>query len=461
MRNCPFYGTKLLPAGKSERQGIGTIPGGWIIHYAWIIAFTGTLVLILSHGFGRMSYSVILGSMKEGLFLSYTQIGLIGTGNFVGYLSLAVISGFLASRFGTRKVLFISLLIMSVSLFLTGLSESFTWAFVMRLITGMGNAGSYIPMMALPAAWFAARKRGLATGIVTLGTGTGLSITGLVLPRFITIYGQDGWRYAWFLLGILVFAGSFVCYALLKDRPSERGDTVYGGGGMQQNDSGLTILSAWKAVTGEKEIWKLGCVYFMNGFSYIIYATFIVAYLSKEVGFTTTAAGRMFALLGFFTIFCGVIWGGISDIIGRRYAIMAAYIVLAIANLLLLNWKTTTGVYASVLLFGMTAFAIPAIMAAAAGDVAGARLAPAALGFITIFFGIGQALGPAVAGWLKDTTGTFGNAFILAACVSVLGAAASTILAKGRSSESGQRRDAEEEWSDAKSPDILGNAVSR
>ena len=432
MRNRLFYGTICSPPVSPQNRGIRTIPGGWFIHYAWIIAFTGTLVLILSHGFGRMSYSVILDSMKEGLFLSYTEIGLIGTGNFIGYLSLAVIGGFLASRFGARKVLFISLLVMSVSLFLTGLSGSFLWAFAMRLATGMGNAGSYIPMMALPAAWFAANKRGLATGIVTLGTGTGLSITGLVLPRFIATYGPEGWRYAWFLLGALVFSGSFVCYALLRDRPRDQGTTVYGGGRKERTDGGLTFFSAWKGVTGEREIWKLGCVYFMNGFSYIIYVTFVVAYLSKEIGFTPKAAGQVFALLGFFTIFCGVIWGGISDIIGRRRAIMAAYVVLALANLLLLYWNTITGVYASVFLFGLTAFAIPAIMAAAAGDVAGPRLAPAALGFITIFFGIGQALGPAVAGWIRDTTGTFGNAFLLAACVSVLGAAASTILAKGR-----------------------------
>ena len=52
----------------------------------------------------------------------------------------------------------------------------------------------------------------------------------------------------------------------------------------------------------------------------------------------------------------------------------------------------------SAILFGLSAWSIPAIMAAACGDALGPRLAPAALGFITLFFGIGQALGPAVAG---------------------------------------------------------------
>jgi hypothetical protein len=67
-----------------------------MIHYAWIIAFTGTLVLMLTQGFGRMSYSVILPSMKDGLVLTYTQVGLIGTIS-VEYLSLAVVGGFLQS----------------------------------------------------------------------------------------------------------------------------------------------------------------------------------------------------------------------------------------------------------------------------------------------------------------------------------------------------------------------------
>ena len=54
------------------------------LHYAWVIAFTGALVTILAHGFGRMSYSVILPSMKDGLALNYTQLGSIATGNFIG-----------------------------------------------------------------------------------------------------------------------------------------------------------------------------------------------------------------------------------------------------------------------------------------------------------------------------------------------------------------------------------------
>jgi sugar phosphate permease len=406
-----------------------TKKGGYMKrHYAWVIAFTGTLVTILAHGFGRMSYSVILPSMKEGLALNYTQLGSIATGNFIGYLSLAIIGGFLAARFGVRKVVFVSLIVIGVSLFLTGFSQSFLFAFFMRLISGLGNGGSYVPIMALPAAWFVMRKRGLATGIVSGGIGTGLFLSGIILPPIISAYDRDGWRYAWFVLGISVFVLAFVCFAFLRNRPQEKGLTMYGGEEEQKGGPKVTLFSAFRDVVVEPEIWKLGCVYFMYGFSYIIYLTFFMAYLTKEIGISSIAAGRIFAFLGIISIFCGVIYGWISDVLGRKYGSMIAYINLAISYIIFFVWKDATGFYVSAFIFGVAAFSIPTIMAAASGDAVGGRLAPAGLGFITLFFGIGQALGPFIGGWLKDATGTFTYAFALSAAVSLLGAAGSLIL---------------------------------
>ena len=63
----------------------------------------------------------------------------------------------------------------------------------------------------------------------------------------------------------------------------------------------------------EKEIWKLGAVYFMFGFSYIIYMTFFVAYLTGEGGLTPQKAGWIFAVMGLFSIVQRCTCGWISD----------------------------------------------------------------------------------------------------------------------------------------------------
>ncbi len=405
------------------------------MHYAWIIAATGTLVVLLAHGFGRMSYSVLLPAMRDGLHFSYTQLGLIGTGNFIGYLSLSILGGFLAARFGVRRVVFGSLIVLGVSIFLTGFTNSFVYAFLTRLITGLGNGGAFVPIMALPAAWFAAKKRGLATGIVTMGVGIGLSLSGIILPFFLGKYGIEGWRYAWFLMGGIASVLSVLCFLLLRDHPRDKGLAMYGapfmdGGEEPKKEAQPNMFSAFKDVIKNSELWKLGSVYMMYGFSYIIYLTFIVAYLNKEVGIGPARAGQIFAFLGFVSIFCGVVWGWVSDQLGRRYGSFLAYATLTIAYTILVFSKSSVGFYVSASLFGITAFAVPVIMAAAAGDAVGGKLAPAALGFITLFFGIGQAFGPAVGGWIKDLTGSFTNAFVLCAIVSVIGTFSSLMLRK-------------------------------
>ena len=55
----------------------------------------------------------------------------------------------------------------------------------------------------------------------------------------------------------------------------------------------------------------------------------------------------------------------------------------------------------------------------------GARLAPAALGFITLFFGFGQAAGPFVAGRIAESSGSYTLAFVIAGVAAGLGAIAS------------------------------------
>jgi MFS family permease len=92
--------------------------------------------------------------------------------------------------------------------------------------------------------------------------------------------------------------------------------------------------------------------------------------------------------------------------------------------------KTEFGFYLSAIMFGLTAWSIPTIMAAAAGDFVGPRLASAGLGFITLFFGIGQALGPALGGYLADISRSFTVPFLVAGGISFAGMVASLFLKK-------------------------------
>ena len=171
------------------------------MHYGWVVIFMGLLTTIAAHGFGRMAYTIILPAMKDGLQFDYTQLGLLGTGNFIGYLTMAIIGGFLAARFGTRIVITLALILMGITMLLTGIAESFGFAFTMRLMTGLGNGAAYVPAMALGSAWFSMEKRGFATGIVSGGIGAGTLISGLVVPPILQGLRPGGMAH------VLVYSG--------------------------------------------------------------------------------------------------------------------------------------------------------------------------------------------------------------------------------------------------------------
>jgi len=406
------------------------------IHYGWVVIFMGLLTTIAAHGFGRMSYTIILPAMKDGLQFNYTQLGLLGTGNFIGYLTMAIIGGFLAAHFGTRLVITLALVLMGVTMVLTGLAQSFGSAFAMRLLTGLGNGAAFVPAMALGSAWFTMKKRGFATGIVSGGIGAGTLISGLVVPPILAAFGQNGWRLSWYILGGAVLVISGIIYGFVRNSPDQMGLQQVGTEKTQvppavtSSEAKKVPSLQWTGVIKLGSVWYLGAVYFFYGLSYIIYMVFFAAYLVEEMGFTQEAAGGLWALVGGLSIFCGVIWGGISDRLGRNKGAALAYLILGLSYIIYALVRAKFGVYLSAVMFGLTAWSIPTIMAAAAGDLVGPRLAPAGLGFITLFFGIGQALGPALGGYLADTTQSFTMPFLVAGGISLAGMLSSLFLKK-------------------------------
>ena len=374
--------------------------------------------------------------MRDGLHLNYTQLGLLGTGNFVGYLIMALVGGMLAARFGTRLVIALALVLMGLTMLLTGLAQGFGWALAMRFLTGLGNGASYVPAMALGSAWFAVKRRGFATGMVSAGIGGGIMISGLIVPPIMEGYGAEGWCFAWYYLGGLVLLIAGLAALLIRNHPEDMGLEARWGQPRRRPVTkpapGGSKSVDWASIYKVGAVWYLALVYWMFGFAYIIYATFFAAYLVKQIGLSPAAAGGLWALAGGLSIFCGMIWGWISDKLGRGRGSALGYLVQAFSYVIFALVPNAAGFYTSAVIFGLSAWSIPTIMAAAAGDHVGPKLAPAGLGFITLGFAFGQTLGPSVGGYLADVTGSFTVPFLVAGGASLVGSALSLGIDKKR-----------------------------
>ena len=397
-------------------------------HYAWLILAAGTLVVFGALGLARFGYTMVLPAMQQGLGLSNTQAGALATANLIGYLVLSVLGGALAARYGPRVVITVGLTVAAAGMLLTGLANNFATAAVWRVVTGIGSGASNVPAMGLLAAWFVQRRRGMAAGIGVTGSSLALIVLGFLVPHLLSAYGWNGWRICWFIFAGITLGLAVLAFMILRNCPSELGLLPIGATGESTTITAKVRELNWGRVYRSGVVWHLGLIYVAYGFSYIIYMTFFTKYLIAEGGYTQESAGRLFMLMGWLSLLCGLIWGSVSDRLGRKTALVIVYIIHSVAFGLFALWPSPPGFIISAVLFGLSAWSIPAIMAATCGDLLGPRLAPAGLGFVTLFFGIGQAAGPSVAGIIADAGHSLSPALLLAAGVALLGAVGSLFL---------------------------------
>lgn len=412
----------MKPADCATRRTSGRV------HHAWAVLAVGTLVVFGSLGLARFGYTMLLPPMQAGLRMDNTQAGALATANLAGYLALAVAGGALASRFGPRTVIVVGLMVAAVGMLLTGLADSFGAALGWRALTGLGSGASNVPVMALLSAWFVQRRRGLASGIGVTGSSLALILLGPLVPRLLAEYGESGWRVCWFAFAGATLGLAVLARVVLRNRPADVGLRPLGASGDEAPGGAGAGGLRWSSVYRSGVMWHVGLIYVAFGFSYIIYMTFFTKYLIAEGHYTQAAAGRLFMTMGWLSLLCGLVWGWVSDVIGRKGALIIVYGIHAIAFGLFALWRAPAGFALSAALFGLSAWSIPAIMAAICGDLLGPRLAPAGLGFVTLFFGIGQALAPSAAGAVADATGSLAPAMLLAAGVALLGAVGSLLL---------------------------------
>jgi sugar phosphate permease len=399
------------------------------IHYGYVVLAMSALGLMGAFAFGRLAYTLILPSMREALDLSYSESGTIATSALIGYTLSVPISGALASKYGSRRVASLTMLLVGITMILTGLSNGFLMAAALQLVSGIAGGGVITSSMGVLSSWFAPAKRGLAMGAMGSGAATGFFLTGASIPAIVASDPLQGWRYSWFAFGLLVILLGLVIYAFLRDRPEEKGlDPIGQGPSPATQPASPEPRPALASVYRSRALWRLGAIYGIFGFVYVNYATFFAAYLQQEGGLAPGLVGNLWMVSGMGVIIGSILWGIASDRVGRRWSLAATLLGLGISVFFLTVGHTPAFYYLSALLFWLMEPGVPVIAGAAAGDYVGGRLASAAVGFISIFLGLGQALGPSLGGFIADVTHSFNIAFYLAALVAMVGALAAMTL---------------------------------
>jgi len=386
------------------------------LHYGWILVLTGGAVLFACIGLGRFSLGMLLPSMGAALELTYSQMGFISTGNFIGYLAGVVLAGLVARRAGARRTVVLGLFLVGGSMMLVGSSTSFHQVLILYIATGVGSSIANIPMMGLVPHWFSRNIRGWAAGIMLTGNAFAIVFAGIYVPWLGSALGSGAWRTGWLSMGAIALVVTIIAGVFLRNTPAEKGLAPLGKAS-PSSDSVSDIGIDKKSNLGT--LAHLGCIFFFFGAPQVVYATFIVTVLVSERGFGEAAAGNFWAVVGACSIFSGQLFGWLSDRLGRREGMMIAYTLFTVSFLLAGADLPNAFLFISIAVFGFCMWSIPTIMYAAVGDYMGPARAVSAISHITLVCGAGQILGPALAGVIAERAGYFYVVFRLCAVLSM------------------------------------------
>lgn len=398
-------------------------------HYGWLIAFAGMLSIMACLGFARFVIGMILPSMSDSLKLTYSDMGLISTGNFLGYLLSVLIAARFISTFGPRLIIFCGLTLSCLSILIISKLSSVFLITTMYSITGIGSGLANVAIMSLVSRWFVKEIRGKASGLIVIGSGFAIILSGWLIPYINSVFTEEGWRLNWLISGIIILTISVITFVIIRNNPEQLGLKPLGYKDSIKTDTiDKTDLQPFSYA--HKTLLHLGLIYMLYGFSYVIFITFIVTAMIQEYSFSEMNAGKFWSWVGLSSLISGPLFGAISDKLGRSKGLMIVFSIQMIAYILVASKIGIFYLYLAIIFFGITAWSIPSIMAATVGDYFGTLRSPSAFGYITFIFGLGQITGPIVAGFIAQHTGNFAISFIIAGLSAFIAIILSSFLKK-------------------------------
>lgn len=396
----------------------------WLRTYAAVILAVSLAVNLIT-SFSLYVQALTIPGMKSAFELSYTTVFMLVVALSISRVVSGLLSGAAASRYGGRWMVISSIFVQAVAMALLGWSPSYWVALVAMIAVGGSSGASLTPMMGMLAPWFRANDRGVAAGIAASGGSLAIIFTGVIVPPLTGLFGEESWRYTWYVLAVTSVVIGLVCVGFIRE--AEVGATPPSG----SPPAASTAKSAparrgpagWPVqVYTNPYVWLITGMAFCSGFVHGILTSSYGAYLEVEHGTDVAVVGALFMLIGVLSVGSGIGSGALSDRIGRGLAFGATFLIeVACHSLFWLAPELVFFIIASVLA-GFALRSTYTICAAAAGDFVPVFMAPAAFGLMGMGAGIGGTISPAISGPIADATGTLRWSFGMASGAALVGA---------------------------------------
>jgi MFS family permease len=373
----------------------------------------------------RLSYGVFFKPMGTELqFDSATTALAFSISMFLEGVFSFVLGG-MADRFGPRKILSISALLLGLGYFLLPLVHSaFMLALFYGIIIGTGMGGIFVPTISMVTRWFTAR-RNLISGLVSSGVGVGAFI---MPPLCAFLIDKYDWRASFMITGALVLVVVLVSAQFLKRDPSVIGAVPFGESGHPSAGPRKPVEGfAFKDAIRTSQFWIVLIMLFTYGF-YSVSVTVHIVPDAINLGMTPTTAANILAVSGIFMLVGRILLGGIADRIGNRLIFIFSFSLSLIALLWITFSQEYWVFFVISAILGFTQGGIGVSQSPVVASLFGLKSLGLVLGCIGLGCTLGAALGPFFTGYIFDVTGDYQPAFIIGSIMCVISLAGAFLI---------------------------------
>ncbi len=401
--SCAVLGTSVSGSQSMGRDGILTVG---LVVFCHII-----------HWLTFAAIPLLLPLIREDLEISFTQAGMLSAAGALSYSLGQIPSGYLADRFGPRRLFLIGLLGWSVLSVSFGLIHAFWAALLNQFLAGMFRALLFVPGLALLASWFPSQRRATAMSLALVGVAMGTILLSLTGPLLAAIHG---WRTTFIAFSVLGLGAAALFGAFAKDKPSA------------QAPRPVTLADVLQ-MTRFPIIWVCSGLQFVR-FSIVMGFTFwLPSFLVTEHGMSLQTAGLVMAMSAALSAPSNTLGAYVSDRLKNPPLVIGgALAVLACAALLLSQAQTVPQVISVVALFSVFIGSYFGPLFLVPLEVLGPRVVGTATGFTNLFANICGLVSVYALGVIKDHAGSFAWGFIGIGSMCLVGIALAVTLGRLR-----------------------------
>ena len=327
---------------------------------------------------------------------------------------LAVFGGWALDKYGPRKLSILIGTFTGLSFLLTSRVHA-PWQLLITysLLLSLGTGPIYGVVNTTSSRWFV-KKRGFVVGITSSGGGVG---TIVIAPLAAYLISNFGWRTAFVVLGVIALICIVAASLPLKKDPQEVGLLPDGpitqfreeAFGRKENDIKPVNFSLNQAIK-VKQFWLLVFAWVFFALSLHMILVHIVAY-ADDIGISPMDAAFILSLIGLANIPGRLLVGKLSDVMGRK-ALGVACNLIQFGTLVWLMWADQLWMlYVFALCFGFMWGGSGTVITALIGDLFGTRSLGSIMGVMSAGWALGAAIGPAIGGFIFDTSGNYFMAF--------------------------------------------------